>query len=98
MHSNHQTLSTALQNGLAIYYLLVCAMNLGFAAYFFYAKKNVLQAAVWAIVGGIFLLHAGAYFAHAGWAIPSFAQESVNYVMNPITYFVAACLGLFLAL
>jgi len=98
MHSNHQTLSTALQNGLAIYYLLVFAMNLGFAAYFFYARKNVLQAVIWAGVGVLFLIHAAAYFAHAGWMIPPFSQNFVNYVMNPVTYFVAACIGLFIAL
>ncbi len=97
MH-NHHTLTTSLQNGLGVYYLLVALMNVGFAAYFWYALKNVLMTVVWLAVAGLFLLHGVAYFGHVGWVIPDAAQNAVNYVMNPVSYFVVACLALFLAL
>ena len=42
MHEHH-TLTTSLQNGLGFYYLLVAAMNVGFAAYFWSALKNIAQ-------------------------------------------------------
>jgi hypothetical protein len=97
MENNHG-LSPSLQNGLAVYYLLVAAMNVGFAAYFYYALKNLTQVAIWLAVAALFLIHAVAYFGHVGWTIPSLAQESVNYVMNPISYFVVAVLVLILGL
>jgi hypothetical protein len=94
----HHTLSTSLQNGLAVYYLLVAGMNLGFAAYCFYSLKNFLQTIVWVAVAGLFLLHAGAYFLHLGWMIPDSVQNAVNFVMNPVSYFVVACAALFVLL
>jgi hypothetical protein len=97
MENNHG-LSPSLQNGLAVYYLLVAAMNVGFAAYFYYALKNLTQVVIWLAVAALFLLHALAYFGHVGWTIPSLAQESVNYVMNPVSYFVVAVLVLILGL
>ena len=45
-----KSLDTGLQNGLAVYYLLVALMNLGFAAYYFYGPKKKGLAAVWAAV------------------------------------------------
>jgi Cytochrome b(C-terminal)/b6/petD len=97
MHDPH-TLTSALQTGLGFFYLLVAAMNVGFAAYFYYTVKSVAQAAIWIAVAGLFLLHSVAYFAHLGWIIPEAVQEGVNSAMNPITYFVGACGGLFLVL
>src|SRR3979411_487873 len=96
MHAHH--LSTSLQNGLGFYYLLVAGMNVGFAAFFWTSLKNFAQAVLWLAVGGLFRLHAVAYFAHLGWVIPEVVQHTVNYVMNPVTYFVAACAGLFVVL
>src|SRR5437660_1488504 len=95
MHDH--TLSSSLQNGLGVYYLIVAAMNFGFAA-FFYSMKNMLQVLIWALVGGLFLLHGVAYFAHAGWIIPEGVQDFVNTVMNPVSYFVVAVLVLVLGL
>jgi hypothetical protein len=97
MH-NHHTLSTSLQNGLGYYYLLVACMNVGFAAYFYYALKNMMQALMWALVAGLFLIHSVLYFSHAGMVIPEFSQEFVNYVMNPVSYFLVAVLVLVLGL
>src|SRR5271157_2408052 len=86
MHEPH--LSTSLQNGLGAYYLLVAGMNVGFAAWFWSSVKNLAQAAIWLAVAAVFLVHSVAYFVHLGWIIPEPVQESVNYVMNPVTYFV----------
>ncbi len=95
---NHHTLSTSLQNGLAIYYLFVAGMNFGFAAFFYTSAKNLLQTLIWALVGGLFLIHAAVYFAHAGLAIPEFVQVFVNSVMNPVSYFIVAVAVLVLGL
>src|SRR5438067_13255498 len=96
---NHtHTLTPSLQTGLGFYFLLVAAMNVGFSAYFYYTLKNMLQAIIWLAVAAVFLIHAVAYFAHADWIIPSFVQESINFVMNPVSYFVVAVLALVLGL
>ena len=41
-------ITDSLEIGLAIYYLLVALMNLGFAAYFFHGPKKKGIAAIWA--------------------------------------------------
>ena len=97
MH-HHEGLSTSLQNGLAIFYLLVALMNVGFALYQQRAARNGLQAVIWFGVAGLFLVHAVVYFLHLGWTMPVALEALVNYVMNPVSYFVVACLGLFLLL
>jgi hypothetical protein len=97
MNHNH-TLSDSFQTGLGFYFLIVAAMNVGFSAYFFYALKNVVQAILWLVVAGVFLIHGVAYFAHLNWVIPDGVQNAVNYVMNPVSYFVVACLVLVLGL
>jgi hypothetical protein len=96
MHEH--TLTTSLQNGLGVYFLLVALMNVGFAAYFFFTLRNLVQAVIWLAVAALFLVHSVAYFGHVGWVIPDWAQESINWVMGPTTYFVAACFGLFMLL
>jgi hypothetical protein len=53
-------LSHSLQNGLAIYFLMVALLNAGFAVYYFFGGKDVVRAAVWALVAVLFLVHAGA--------------------------------------
>jgi hypothetical protein len=97
MH-DHEGLSGSIQTGLGYYYFLVMLMNLGFAAYYFYAEKKRTQALIWIGVSGIFLLHALAYLFHAGWTIPHVVRDTVNDVMNPVSYFVLAVGGLFVLL
>ena len=95
---NHaHTLSPSLQTGLGFYFLIVACMNVGFS-YFYYTLKNMLQAIIWLVVAGVFLIHAVAYFAHADWIIPDAVQNAVNFVMNPVSYFVVACAVLVLGL
>jgi hypothetical protein len=89
MH-DHETMSTAVQTGLGVYYLLVVAMNLGFAAYCHYSLKKPGQTALWLGVAFVFLMHSTAYFLGWGWALPSGIKDAINGVMNAVTYFVVS--------
>jgi hypothetical protein len=91
MH-NHE-LSSSLQTGLAVYYLLVVAMNVGFAAYYYYQRRDTTQPVIWLAVALLFLVHAVAYFAHLGWTLPqSWRDASTNMMrlwngqLGPILY------------
>jgi hypothetical protein len=79
-------LSHSLQNGLAVYYLLVALLNAGFAAYYFFGLKDVVRAAIWSLVAVLFLVHTGAYFAHAGWVLPQRIRDSVDFIIGPVLY------------
>jgi len=92
MH-NHDSLSGAMQTGLGVYYFLVFLLNLGFAAYWHYNRKNAKQASLWAVVSAIFLFHSFLYTVHLGPVLPHAVRDLVNYVMGPTTYFVGACIG-----
>ena len=81
----HGTLSNSLQNGLAVYYVLLALMNAAFALYFFKTAKAT-AALVWAAVAGLFLLHAAAYAAHLGWVLPKSIREAVDLLMGPVLY------------
>lgn len=97
MHDSH-ALSGSLQTGIGLFYFLVALMNFGFAAYQHYEVKNKIQSIVWGIVGGVFLLHAGAYLLHVGWPIFPWLQHFVDWVMNPVSYFLIAVAVFSLAL
>jgi hypothetical protein len=88
---NH--LSTSLQLGLALFYFLVLLMNLGFAFYWF-RRKDRVQAIGWGVVCAFFLVLTLGYLFHAGWAMPPGSKNFVNAIMNPVSYFVLAVLGL----
>jgi hypothetical protein len=98
-------LSTAVQTGLGIYYLLALLLQLGFAAYWFFGRKNVGQALLWALVGGVFLIHALLYLFHAGPALPQSFRDFTTWLMGlyggqmgPILYVSLAIVGFVLAL
>jgi cytochrome b/b6/petD-like protein len=97
MHG-HEVLSTGAQNGLAWYYFLAMLLNLGFAAHFYFARKNIQQTIVWIAVAGLFLVHALAYFGGAAWVFPHEIRDLVNNIMNPVSYFFLSVAGLFLFL
>jgi hypothetical protein len=78
----HGELKNAVQNGLGVYYLLVVLLNLGFAAYFFYRRRDRTWAIVWAAVAGVFLIHAALYLFHVGPTLPSAFREGVTYLMG----------------
>src|SRR5438067_1372604 len=97
MHDSHG-LSGSLQTGIGLFYFLVALMNAGFAAYQHYERKDKTQSMIWTIVAGVFLLHAVAYMTHFGWPIFSWLQHGVDFVMNPVSYFVLAATGFALLL
>jgi hypothetical protein len=85
-------MSASLQYGLAVYYLLVAALNAGFALYHQRSGqprgKNL--ALVWYAVAGLFFLHALVYFFLLGWIVPRWFREWVDEATGPITYTVAS--------
>ncbi len=77
-----------MQTGLGVYYLLVAFLNVGFAASFL--RKNALQTIIWALVAGLFFVHAAANLLHFGWVLDASIKDAVDAVMNPVSYFVMA--------
>jgi hypothetical protein len=92
------TLDKGLQNGLAVYYLLVALLNFGFAAYWCYSAKKMLAGAIWAAVGGIFLIHSIAYFGHAQWILPIGLRETIDNLTGPVIYTTLSVVGFALLL
>ena len=74
-------LDLELQKALAIFYVLCALMNIGFAFYYLRAK-DMLKALVWGAVAVLFIIHAGAYFAHMGWVLPQGFRDAVNTTLN----------------
>jgi hypothetical protein len=99
MHGSYD-LPPSLQNGLGVFYLLVVILNLGFAAYQFYVKREPRLAATGAIFGLVSLIHAGAYLAHLGWALPAALRTETTDLMGawggqagPISYTALSVIG-----
>ncbi len=92
------TLDRGLQNGLAVYYLLVALLNFGFAVYWCYGPKKMLAGLIWAIVGGVFLIHSIAYFAHAQWILPIGIREEIDNLTGPVVYTTLSIIGFALLL
>jgi hypothetical protein len=87
-------LTDSIQTGLGVYYLLVMLLNLGFAAYYFYGpRRNLTQVALWTLVAGVFLIHGAVYLMHQGWTVPQALRDTVDAVMNPVSYFFLAVVG-----
>lgn len=93
MHDSH-SMSAGMETGLGVYFFLVMLMNLGFAYYYSKRPNGSLQAGIWMLVALVFLIHAGAFIAHAHWHLGAGIKNSINQVMNPVSYFVIACIGL----
>jgi hypothetical protein len=94
------TLDRGMQNGLAVYYLLVALLNFGFAAYWCYGARKMLSGVIWAAVGVVFLLHSIAYFGHAQWVLPVGLRAFTTWFMGlyggqmgPILYVTLSILG-----
>ena len=88
-----ESLDSSIQNGLGWFYLLAVVLNLGFAAYYFYGDKKLSIALIWTAVAGVFLIHAGAYFAHAGWHLPQSILDFVDRVVGAESFFIVAVLA-----
>jgi hypothetical protein len=93
MESHAHHLPGPLQTGIGIFYALVMLMNVGFALYQAYVRKDQIQAIVWGVVAAIFGIHAVAYLAHFGWSIFPWLQHTIDWVMGPTTYFGLAVVG-----
>lgn len=93
----HHTLSSSVQIGLGVFYLLVMIMNLGFAAHFYF-KKNMTQCLLWIAVSLIFFVHAGLYFAQTNLVLPAAVKSFIDLLMNPVSYFVGSCVAFTLLL
>jgi hypothetical protein len=81
-------LDPSLQTGLAVYYVLVALMNLGFAAYYFrfVEPKQVKTAGAWAAVAAVFFFHASLYGLHRGPTIPHGLRKFVDDLTGPVMY------------
>ncbi len=104
MHGS-DTLTSSIQNGLGVYYLLLVALNLGYVAYQVTNRKNMVQAVVWGAVSLGFLVLAGMYFMHHGPVLPIGVREESTTVMGmmggqlgPILYTGLSVLGFVLLL
>jgi len=93
----HHELTTSVQRGLAVYYVLIAALNAG-VAYYFVKDRNRGQALTWILFAGLFLLHGLAYLSPAGHVlvIPESATFLVDAATNAVSYFVLSTL-LFIA-
>jgi hypothetical protein len=88
----HTELSASVQNGLAWFYVLVAALNVGFA-YYFITRRDRVPAIVWLVVAAVFLVHAGANFTHQGWALSEPVANAIDAVTNPVSYFILSAVG-----
>jgi hypothetical protein len=91
----HTPLDPGIQNGLAVYYVLVALMNFGFAWYYYRLSQPTRPraAAVWGGVGVLFLLHAFAYGVHRGWVMPAGLREAVDRATGPVTYTILSIIA-----
>jgi hypothetical protein len=97
MGNHGNVLDLPLQNALAVFYVLVALLDLGFAAWFFRTKKFT-PALVWTAVALLFLIHAAAYFAHLGWTVSPALTGAVDRMMGPVTYTMLSIVGFALML
>src|SRR5262245_14864372 len=88
-------MTASVQNGLGVYYLLVLLLNLGFAAYLFFAEKKPLKSLIWTLVGGVFFIHGVVYLLHMGWVIPHSVRNVIDLIMGPVTYFAVSVIAFF---
>jgi hypothetical protein len=99
MHGS-ENLTPSIQNGMAIYYLLVVLLNLGYASYLLLSRRDRLQGVIWIAAAGVFLIHALAYFGHLGWTLPQAFRDTTTRIMGmmggqlgPILYVTGAAVG-----
>ena len=97
MHDHSAGLSGGIQTGLAVYYLLVALLNVGFVLYW-RSRRNSGQVLLWSVVAAVFLVHAVAYALHMQWILPLGARHFINDIMNAVSYFVLAVVGFILFL
>ena len=99
MHGS-ATLSHSTAFSLAVFYLLVVVLNIGYAAYLLYVNRDRKQAAIWGAVAGVFLIHAALYLSPARPVLPASVGETTTRIMGawngqagPILYTVLSVLA-----
>src|SRR5262249_16987822 len=99
MHGS-DALTPTVEFGLAVFYLIAAALNVGFAAYQFYGKKDRPQTVVWSTVAGVFLIHALLYLIGAPLVLPHSFPDFTTHVMGlyngqagPILYTTLSVVG-----
>jgi hypothetical protein len=105
MHFGIERLPPSTQTGLAVFYLVAVLLNVGFAAYFFFRRRDVAQTALWALVAGVFLVHALLYLTGVAPILPRGIRDSTTTLMGwyggqmgPILYVTLAVVGFVLLL
>src|SRR6516165_7595583 len=83
MHGSGQ-LTHGTMFGLAVFYLIVVVLNLGYAAYQYYVNGDRKQTAIWSTVAGIFLIHAALYLARVPMALPQGFRGFTTSVMGAL--------------
>jgi hypothetical protein len=78
------SMTSGTMTGLAAFYLIVVVLNLGYAAYQFYVNRDRKQAAIWAAVAGVFLIHAAIYLARQPLALPQGFRSFTTSVMGAL--------------
>jgi hypothetical protein len=98
-------LTASFQSSLRIYYAIVVLLNLGFAAYQFFVLRDRRLGLLGALLGAVFAVHAGAYFADQRWELsPSFRQSTTSLMgawggqAGPILYTTLSVVGFVLFL
>lgn len=90
----HHELSSTVQSGLAVFYVLAALLNAGYA-YYHVMHRNRPQALLWLVVAGVFLVHTFIYLSPAGAhaVIPDTITFWVDWATNAVSYFVVSTLG-----
>src|SRR5947209_13985106 len=83
----HEPLPPSVLKGLALYYVVVAVLNVGYAVYHI-RQRNRPQSLLWLLVAGAFVAHAFAYLGGASLVIPEGLTHFVDSVTNAVSYFV----------
>src|SRR4051812_38111086 len=75
-------MTSSIQLGLGIYYLLVVLLNAAYVVYWAYFAKDRKQTIIWSVVSLIFLLHAVLYLVGKGPAMPEGLKEFTTSLMG----------------
>jgi hypothetical protein len=93
----HGAMDPSTQTGLAVFYLLVVILNLGYAVYQYYVNKNRTQTFAWVLVAVGFFLLAAVYIGKLGLVLPQGFRSMTTHVMGmyggqmgPILYFLVS--------
>src|SRR5262245_39725010 len=77
--------TSSLQNGLAVYFVLIALLNAAFAWHYCRSGHRG-EGTAWFGLTLFLLLLAGLFFAHHGPMIPAALTEGINFLMGPVTY------------